>query len=290
MNSINSMPELTHLNKELSVIPPSNIERLKELSNYLVETESMLSAFWLLSPTLKVVAKKGEFIKINPVWKTCLGYEPEELLGKNYIEFVHPDDIHDTLNFEIDLSLGNSVKKFRNRYLHKYTKKWITLEWYSRQDEYSGLIFATALDKTFEEEQNYQLLNLITENLKEKDKFKHALDLATIGIFLTDKNGLCTYVNQKYLELTGLSFDECIGRGWEDGLCDTEKDRVIAERYSYTENLKTTKEFIPFQTDSCYHNKIIDKRTPVKIYAYFYDDESCISYATIIPYSENGDV
>ena len=289
MSLINSMPELTHLNKELSRIPPSNLETLKELSSYLVETESMLSAFWLLSPTLKVVAKKGEFIKINPAWKTCLGYEPEELLGKKYIEFVHPDDIHNTLDIEIDLSLGNPIKKFRNRYLHKHTKKWITLEWYARQDEYSGLIFATALDKTFEEEQNNQLLDLIAEKLKEKDKFKYALDLATIGIFLTDKNGLCTYINKKYTELTGLSLDECIGRGWEDGLCDTEKERVISEWYSYTENLKITKEFVPFETNSCYHNKITDKCTPVKIYAYFYDDESCIGYATITPYSENGD-
>lgn len=283
------MQESILLNNTLLELPPSNLPQLKELSNYLVETESTLSAFWLLSPAMKVIAKNGSFLKVNPSCKQYLGYEPEELIGKKYINFIHPDDVHNTLNIELNLAFGNTIRKFKNRYLHKQTKKWITLEWYARQDQHSGLVFATALDKTVETEQQEELVALAAINLKEKEKFKQALDLAPIGIFLTDNNGLCTYVNKKYLELTGLSVEECVGTGWEKGLCDSERDRVVNEWYSYIVKLKNSKELIPFETFSCYYNAITNKRTPVKIYAYFYDLEASIGYVTVIPYLQNAD-
>ncbi len=68
------MQESILLNNALSEVPPSNLKQLKELSNYLVETESTLSAFWLLSPAMKVVAKNGEFLEVNRSCKEYLCY------------------------------------------------------------------------------------------------------------------------------------------------------------------------------------------------------------------------
>jgi PAS domain S-box-containing protein len=38
------------------------------------------------------IDQQGVFLYCSPTGKTLWGYDPEEVIGKNYIEFVHPDD------------------------------------------------------------------------------------------------------------------------------------------------------------------------------------------------------
>lgn len=267
MSSTNSTPESTHSSNG------SNLAELKALSNYLVETESLLSAFWLMSPTMKIIAKDGNILKCNPACKTFLGYESDELIGKKYMQFVHPDDVNKTHTIETVLEDGGVIRKFYNRYLHKDKKTYVTLEWFARQDQHSELVFATALDKTAE-------LELEAARDREQHRLQQTIDLAPIGIFLANSNGMCKYVNPKYTSLTGLTVEESIGSGWKNGVCDEERERVSKEWYDYVEN---DKDNLPFETFSCYHNKITNDKTYVKIYAHFLDKETIIGYVEILP-------
>lgn len=274
------MQELIPINKKLASVPPSNLAELQRLSKQLVETESMLSAFWLLSPTLKVIMYGDSWLKVNPACKDYLGQTAEELLRGKHKQLLHPDDISigDELNWII--KDNTVITKFKNRYFNTETNSWVTLEWHARKDLQSGLIFATALDKTVELKQKQDIEKLASLNLEEKAKLLRALDLCTVGVFVADNNGLCTYVNQEYCKLAGLTAEEAIGKGWEKALCSDEEARITAEWYEYTQLAKSTPNIGAFETISCYHNKKNDKRTTVKIYAYFYDEESIIAYAT----------
>ena len=52
---------------------------------------------------------------------------------------------------------------------------------------------------------------------------------APVGIFRTDAEGLCTYVNDRYFQIGGLRPGGTIGQGWKQGLHPDDRDWVIAQ-------------------------------------------------------------
>ena len=51
-------------------------------------TTSYQDLMWLLPSLLLGVDKKGTIKYVNRLWSVKLGYQPTEMLGKNFIEFV----------------------------------------------------------------------------------------------------------------------------------------------------------------------------------------------------------
>lgn len=94
-----------------------NMERLKDLSSKLTQTESALSAFFNLCPVLFCIANnKGFFCKVNNEWEKQLGWSAEELCSHPYIYFVHPDDLEKTIEAENILGRNEPLVNFSNRY------------------------------------------------------------------------------------------------------------------------------------------------------------------------------
>lgn len=90
----------------------------------------------------------GHFVQLSPSWTTVLGYELEELTTRPFVDFIHPDDLDATLA-EVDkqAARGELVLNFQNRYrCADGTYRW--LEWTSRPDYESRLMFAVARDVT----------------------------------------------------------------------------------------------------------------------------------------------
>lgn len=52
---------------------------------------------------------KGVFLEVNPALVKMLGYSPEEMRGRNYLEFTHPDDRAYCLALVRDLIAGEST-------------------------------------------------------------------------------------------------------------------------------------------------------------------------------------
>ncbi|MEG5235530.1 MULTISPECIES: PAS domain S-box protein [unclassified Microcoleus] len=52
---------------------------------------------------------------------------------------------------------------------------------------------------------------------------------APVGIFRTDAEGLCTYVNDRYFQLSGLRPGATIAQGWQQGVHPDDRDLVIAQ-------------------------------------------------------------
>jgi diguanylate cyclase (GGDEF)-like protein/PAS domain S-box-containing protein len=50
-----------------------------------------------------------------------------------------------------------------------------------------------------------------------------------VGVFMSDATGSCRFVNGRWCELTGLSFDEAMGDGWAEALHPDDRERVAAE-------------------------------------------------------------
>jgi len=87
----------------------------------------------------------GYFIKLSNEWESTLGYKIEELLGKKFLDFVHPGDLQATINAVSDLSSQKKVLNFVNRY-RKKDGSYCSIEW--RSNPHGKLIYATARDIT----------------------------------------------------------------------------------------------------------------------------------------------
>lgn len=142
--------------------------------------------------------------KINPQWQTTLGYTAEDLIGKSFWSFVHPNDIEKTSDMASILQNDKKSINFINRYRCKDgTYKWI--EWKSYHS--GNTIYSSARDITARKKAE-------DEVRMREELFRTLSEMAPIGIFLANEIGEIIITNRKWLEITGLSHDETLGNGW----------------------------------------------------------------------------
>ncbi|NEQ95884.1 MAG: PAS domain-containing protein, partial [Cyanothece sp. SIO2G6] len=67
--------------------------------------------------------------------------------------------------------------------------------------------------------------------------------LAPVGIFRTDVNGNCIYVNERWCEIAGLTPEEAAGLGWQKGLHPDDRESIGTEWY------QSAQENRPFQLE-----------------------------------------
>ncbi len=68
--------------------------------------------------------------------------------------------------------------------------------------------------------------------LRESEQRYHALARAApVGIFRSDLEGHCIYVNECWQELAGMTQDKALGDGWAAALHEDDRQRVFAEWY-----------------------------------------------------------
>ena len=121
--------------------------RSLERARSVVELER--DRFFELSLDLMViVGADGVLRRVNGAWQSALGYRPEELVGKQMFDFVHPDDLERTVaESNRDHTIGEPVHRFRNRYRHRNgTYRWF--EWMSQPAPDRSVRFGVARDVT----------------------------------------------------------------------------------------------------------------------------------------------
>jgi len=61
----------------------------------------------------------GLFLQVSRHAERMWGYRPDQIVGRSYLDFLHPDDIDTTLEHATALANGQPVNGFMNRYLHR---------------------------------------------------------------------------------------------------------------------------------------------------------------------------
>ncbi len=101
-----------------------------------------------LSPDLIAVADfEGRFRRVNPAAERILGYTDEELRGRSWAEFVHPDDQEETAAQADAVGEGQLTLSFENRYIRKNGVARV-LEWTAAAAVGEGLVYGVARDVT----------------------------------------------------------------------------------------------------------------------------------------------
>ncbi|MCT7951857.1 PAS domain S-box protein [Ancylothrix sp. C2] len=154
------------------------------------EKNRSFGRFFTLSLDLLCIAGiDGYFKHLNPAWLETLGYTEAELIGKPFLDFIHPDDLQDTLKEVAKLNTGLLSLSFENRYLCKDgSYKW--LSWRSVAFVEEQLIYAVARDITSRKQAEEEL-----------NKFKLVVENTSDAVAMSDFNGHNYYQNQAFNKL-----------------------------------------------------------------------------------------
>jgi len=110
---------------------------------------------WRLSKDIMLVAGfDGRVEAVSPAFASLLGWSELDVVGRNFMELVHPDDQASTLAQMASLGAGHYVYKFENRYRRK-DGSWCLLSWSAAPD--AAFIHAIGRDITADREQAEQI-------------------------------------------------------------------------------------------------------------------------------------
>ncbi|MBB5711156.1 PAS domain S-box protein [Sphingomonas xinjiangensis] len=164
------------------------LRRLNEsLETQVAERTAERDRMWRLSTDLMLVARFDATITaINPAWTTLLGWSEDDLIGRRFIDLVHPEDRESTLAQTARLSEGLPTLRFENRYQHK-DGSYRSLSWTAVPDQ--SFIHAVARDMEAERKARGEL-EQAQEQLRQAQKME-AVGQLTGGI-AHDFNNLLT--------------------------------------------------------------------------------------------------
>ncbi|MFX1422757.1 MAG: PAS domain S-box protein [Promethearchaeota archaeon] len=97
-----------------------NITERKKIENQLIESEEKYRE--LISNLTDVVSEvdsEGNFIFVSPQVFDSFGYYPDELIGKNSIDFIHSDDIESSLAFLEEILAEKRILNYEFRIKNK---------------------------------------------------------------------------------------------------------------------------------------------------------------------------
>ncbi|GEM48318.1 PAS domain S-box protein [Deinococcus cellulosilyticus] len=184
------------------------------------------------SPDMIITRHGLNIVSVNPACHDILGYHPEEMVGHDLREFMHPDDIERNLHTNQSRILqGMSVRDYRNRYLHR-DGHVVHLSW-SVFHEGEGHIISIARDIT-DRVKNEEVLR------ESEQRFKVIADSVPILIWMSDLSKDRIFFNKTWLEFTGESVEESLGYGWTKFVHPEDVQRYID---IYTEHFEAQKEF-----------------------------------------------
>ena len=164
--------------------------------------------FNLTRDMLCVASLDGHFIRVNPAWEAALGYTPEEMTGRPFLDFVHPEDREKTIATTSNLAHGDEVLSFENRYRCKDgSYRWLL--WNARPLVELGLTYGSARDLTERKQ--------IEEQMRQGEmRSRSIIESAHDAFISTDVDGRIKEWNLKAEATFGWTRDEVVGRFLHD--------------------------------------------------------------------------
>ena len=83
------------------------------------EIEERRRIFETSQDLILITDTAGNFIQVSPSSMTILGYQPEEMIGRSAVGFIHPDDLDSTREEMRSARRGRLMRHFEARYVHR---------------------------------------------------------------------------------------------------------------------------------------------------------------------------
>lgn len=142
-------------------------------------TKELKNLFNINQDLLCIADAKGEIIKINRATENLFHKSPDQITGKNLLEFVHFDDKDSTKRFLAQLKNKQNKQSFINR-VQCHDNCYRHLEWQCVQDNKLVYLFARDITSLFNKEK--RLIQKKSEMERLLCKVSHDLRLLLINI------------------------------------------------------------------------------------------------------------
>lgn len=103
------------------------------------------NAMDLLLDAVCIVDAEGRYLYVSAAFEALFGYAPDEVIGRQMIDLVHPDDRALTLKTAASIMGGNVERHFENRYIRK-DGRVVHIMWSARWSEEAQARVAVARD------------------------------------------------------------------------------------------------------------------------------------------------
>jgi PAS domain S-box-containing protein len=212
--------EVTEAHRAAAALRESEARLLElnaDLERQVIERSSERGTTWQISPFMLSVVDltTGRFLRVNPAWTAVLGYAPDEIIGHQYLEFLHPDDVERTMSGYAEVESGQPVLDFENRYRAKAGDyRW--LSWVAVPED--GKLYSTVRDVTAEKA-------VATERER---------------IFELSRDLICVAGFDGYLKSINPAWSVALGRTEEDLLAKPFSDIIHPDDLALTGEVVTT--------------------------------------------------
>ena len=183
-----------------------DVLRAGELAEDLRESEKRFRAtFEQAAMGIAHVSPEGRFLRVNQRFCDIAGYSHAEMLERTFQEITYPDDLAvDLLNVNQLLSGERDAVSLEKRYVRKNGDLvWI------------NLTAALVRDQAGQPQWFIAVIEDIGSRKQAEEKVRqlsHAMENSPVLVVITDLQGTIIYVNRKFCEVTGYSYEESIGR------------------------------------------------------------------------------
>ncbi len=198
-NSVKMERYFKSLNKWL-LISAFSIERgyisvtLQDITEYKRAEEEQGRFFQMANDMFCTVSFQGMFLELSPAWEKVLGHSIDEMLGRHFSYFLHPEDLEAGISLLKSVVENNTlISNGRNRYQCKDGNyKW--LSWNITTHQQESLIYCTVRDitsiKYFEDR--------LTQS---EERYRTLVEASPFGIIMVENN-IIQYANQAALKLS----------------------------------------------------------------------------------------
>jgi PAS domain S-box-containing protein len=216
-----------------------DITERKRAEQALKESEEKFRNLAEQSPNMIFINKGGKVAYANARCEEVMGYKREEFYSPNFdfLSLIAPES-------------RDLIKRSYRRHLKGGDVGPVEYALVTREGERIDAILTT---KLIQYDGGKAILGTVTditerkraeEALRESEnRFQTLARLSPVGIFRTDGEGNCLYVNERWCDIAGLSREEALTEGWAGGLHPEDRKRVY-ERWH-----ESVRENIPFREE-----------------------------------------
>ncbi|WP_167527543.1 PAS domain-containing hybrid sensor histidine kinase/response regulator [Desulfosarcina alkanivorans] len=189
-------PSYEQLEKRIRELERAESER-KIAVEALRESEARFRLLYERAPVgYQSLDGDGQFIEVNQAWLDTFGYKKEEVIGKSFSEFLHPDWAdHFKHNFPRFKAVGEILGVEFEMVKKNGSTIWVSFNGRVVKDRYDNF------------QQTHCVLHDITEQRtaeqaihESEEKYRRLAEECPISIMTFDHSGMVTFVNKWHLE------------------------------------------------------------------------------------------
>ena len=206
-------------------------ERKKTQEKFRLITENMVDC-------VALVDASGNYQYATPSYREILGYDPEEMVGFNGFNLIHPDDQERIFKLYMEcFEKGLRETSYETTLLHK-DGHYVPIEIKARALNdptgkiVGGVLNARDISKRLQLEQERleveaQKKVALNTLILTEERYRTLVENASDIIFRTDNNGHFTFVNPAALSITGYKKEEVIGMDYPALIRQDMRDEAI---------------------------------------------------------------